>query len=100
MEKFCKEHLNDEYADLCRKLTEKLARKRETPLISRNRLLALCTPYCQHASQFMSMLCEGLDSSGRHNLPVGQIDPLFNSLLCLWDLMLPELLHRSGHDDE
>jgi len=31
---FCNEHLNDEYADLCRKLTEKLARKRPTPLIS------------------------------------------------------------------
>ncbi len=31
---FCKEHLNSEYAGLCRKLTEKLARKRPTPLIS------------------------------------------------------------------
>lgn len=31
---FCNEHLNDEYADLCRKLTEKLARKRPNPLIS------------------------------------------------------------------
>lgn len=31
---FCKKHLNDEYADLCRKLVEKLARKRPTPLVS------------------------------------------------------------------
>jgi len=31
---FCREHLNDEYAALCRKLTEKLARKRPTPLLS------------------------------------------------------------------
>lgn len=31
---FCKEHLNDEYVDLCRKLTEKLARKRPSPLVS------------------------------------------------------------------
>lgn len=31
---FCKEHLNDEYAALCRKLTEKLARKRPSPLLS------------------------------------------------------------------
>jgi hypothetical protein len=31
---FCNEHLNDEYADLCRKLVEKLARKRPTPLVS------------------------------------------------------------------
>src|SRR6476620_5343732 len=31
---FCKEHLNVEYADLCRGLTEKLARKRPSPLIS------------------------------------------------------------------
>lgn len=31
---FCQEHLNDEYADLCRKLTEKLARKRPSPLVS------------------------------------------------------------------
>lgn len=31
---FCKEHLDDEYAELCRKLTEKLARKRPSPLLS------------------------------------------------------------------
>ena len=31
---FCKEHLNEEYADLCRKLTKKLARKRPSPLVS------------------------------------------------------------------
>jgi hypothetical protein len=31
---FCKEHLNAEYADLCRKLAEKLARKRPSPLVS------------------------------------------------------------------
>ncbi|MCE9529452.1 MAG: DUF6398 domain-containing protein [Planctomycetales bacterium] len=31
---FCRDHLNDEYAVLCRKLAEKLARKRPSPLIS------------------------------------------------------------------
>ena len=31
---FCNEHLNSEYAELCRSLTEKLARKRPTPLVS------------------------------------------------------------------
>ena len=31
---FCREHLNEEYAALCRKLTEKLARKRPSPLVS------------------------------------------------------------------
>src|ERR1700723_73801 len=31
---FCKAHLNDEYAVLCRKLAEKLARKRPSPLVS------------------------------------------------------------------
>jgi len=31
---FCKEHLNEEYAVLCRKLAEKLARKRPSPLLS------------------------------------------------------------------
>lgn len=31
---FCREHLNVEYAELCRKLTEKLARKRPSPLVS------------------------------------------------------------------
>ena len=31
---FCKEHLNDEYAELCRRLTENLARKRPSPLVS------------------------------------------------------------------
>ena len=29
---FCREHLNDEYAELCRKLAEKLSRKRPSPL--------------------------------------------------------------------
>lgn len=31
---FCREHLNGEYAELCRRLTEKLARKRPSPLVS------------------------------------------------------------------
>lgn len=31
---FCREHLNEEYAELCRRLTEKLARKRPSPLVS------------------------------------------------------------------
>ncbi len=31
---FCHEHLNDEYADLCRQLIEKLGRKRPSPLVS------------------------------------------------------------------
>lgn len=31
---FCREHLNEEYAVLCRKLAEKLARKRPSPLLS------------------------------------------------------------------
>lgn len=31
---FCREHLHEEYADLCRRLTEKLARKRPSPLVS------------------------------------------------------------------
>jgi hypothetical protein len=34
VEGFCREHLNDEYAALCLKLTDKLARKRPSPLIS------------------------------------------------------------------
>jgi hypothetical protein len=31
---FCKEHLNEEYAELCRQLVDKLARKRPSPLVS------------------------------------------------------------------
>lgn len=31
---FCREYLNDEYLELCRKLAEKLARKRPSPLLS------------------------------------------------------------------
>jgi hypothetical protein len=31
---FCREHLNEEYARLCRELTEKLARKRPSPLLT------------------------------------------------------------------
>jgi hypothetical protein len=33
VDQFCKEHLNEEYAVLCRKLAEKLSRKRPTPLL-------------------------------------------------------------------
>jgi hypothetical protein len=33
VEGFCREHLNDEYAALCLRLAEKLARKRPSPLI-------------------------------------------------------------------
>jgi tetratricopeptide (TPR) repeat protein len=33
IDQFCREHLNDEYAILCRKLAEKLARKRPSPLL-------------------------------------------------------------------
>ena len=33
IDRFCKEHLNDEYAVLCHKLAEKLARKRPSPLL-------------------------------------------------------------------
>jgi hypothetical protein len=33
IDKFCKEHLNEEYAVLCRKMAEKLARKRPSPLL-------------------------------------------------------------------
>lgn len=33
IDQFCQEHLNDEYAAMCRKLAEKLARKRPSPLL-------------------------------------------------------------------
>jgi hypothetical protein len=33
IDRFCSEHLNEEYAVLCRKLAEKLARKRPSPLL-------------------------------------------------------------------
>jgi hypothetical protein len=34
IDEFCREHLNEEYAALCRKLAEKLSRKRLSPLLS------------------------------------------------------------------
>ena len=34
IDEFCRDHLNEEYAGLCRKLAEKLARKRPSPLAS------------------------------------------------------------------
>jgi hypothetical protein len=34
IDRFCREHLNEEYAELCRRMTEKLARKRPSPLVS------------------------------------------------------------------
>jgi hypothetical protein len=36
LDQFCKEHLNEEYAVLCRKMAEKLARKRPSPLLQGN----------------------------------------------------------------
>jgi hypothetical protein len=36
IDQFCKEHLNEEYAMICRKLAEKLARKRPSPLLQGN----------------------------------------------------------------
>ena len=36
IDQFCKEHLNEEYAVLCRKMAEKLARKRPSPLLHGN----------------------------------------------------------------
>jgi hypothetical protein len=36
IDKFCQEHLNEEYAALCRRLAEKLARKRPSPLLHGN----------------------------------------------------------------
>jgi len=33
IDQFCREHLNEEYAGLCRRLAEKLARKRPSPLV-------------------------------------------------------------------
>lgn len=32
-DEFCRQHLNDEYAEMCRKLAEKLSRKRPSPLL-------------------------------------------------------------------
>lgn len=34
VESFCRDHLNAEYAAICRRLTEKLARKKPSPLVS------------------------------------------------------------------
>ena len=34
VDEFCREHLNADYAVLCRRLTEKLARKRPSPLVT------------------------------------------------------------------
>ncbi len=36
IDQFCRENLNEEYAVLCRKMAEKLARKRPSPLLSGN----------------------------------------------------------------
>ena len=47
IDQFCKEHLNEEYAVLCRKLAEKLARKRPSPLLTAVRMpgpAASCGP--------------------------------------------------------
>ena len=35
-DEFCREHLNNEYAELCRKLAERLSRKRPSPLLRGN----------------------------------------------------------------
>lgn len=33
-DQFCREYLNDEYAEMCRKMVERLSRKRPSPLLS------------------------------------------------------------------
>jgi hypothetical protein len=38
-DEFCAEHLDDEYAQLCRRLSAKLARKRPSPLARGDRLI-------------------------------------------------------------
>jgi hypothetical protein len=38
-DEFCAEHLDEEYAQLCRRLTAKLARKRPSPLARGDRLI-------------------------------------------------------------
>ncbi len=42
IDQFCREHLNEEYAGLCRKLAENLARKRPSPLVSGNPTSTTC----------------------------------------------------------
>jgi hypothetical protein len=39
---FCRDHLNEEYGVLCRRLAEKLARKRPSPLVGGKRTTWAC----------------------------------------------------------
>ena len=52
---FCREHLNEEYADLCRRLTEKLARKRPSPLVSGKPNTWACGIVSEFSSRFSGM---------------------------------------------
>jgi len=50
---FCKEHLNDEYAQLCRYLTAALCRKRPSPCAVENQTLGLRDYSRDRHSQFL-----------------------------------------------
>ncbi len=56
IDRFCRQHLNDEYAVLCRKLAEKLARKRPSPL-SRGQPEAWASGIVR-AVGFVNFLCD------------------------------------------
>jgi uncharacterized protein DUF6398 len=68
---FCAEHLDEEYAQLCRRLTAKLARKRPSPLARGDRLIwAAGVMHVIGRVNFLS------DPNQRPHLPVGDMAEL------------------------
>ena len=96
-DQFCRDHLNDEYLILCRKLAEKLARKRPSPLVSGKPATWACgivrtigwVNFLDDSSQSPHMKLTAIDKAFgvgqgtgqgkskeiRNTLRIGQLDP-------------------------
>lgn len=68
---FCAKRLDPEYAELCRRLVEKLARKRPSPLVRGDlRIWAAAVLYTVGSLNFL------FDRSQPHHLSVGELNAL------------------------
>jgi len=72
IEQFCHEHLNDEYAVVCRRLAEKLARKRPSPL-----LRGSPNSWASGIVRTVGWVNFLHDKSQTPHMPLGEIDAIF-----------------------
>ncbi|MFO1062515.1 MAG: DUF6398 domain-containing protein [Pirellulales bacterium] len=103
---FCEEHLNDEYADLCRRLTEKLGRKRPSPLVSGKAASWACgivrtigwVNFLDDRSQTPHMKLTAIDKAFRVGESTGQGKSMLIRKMLKIQPMAPEWSLRSRMD--